>query len=321
MALALVPALWRAGFRLRFRPSLRHPTVRAAARLSGWTLGYVIANQIAAQVVNLLAVGDETAVRSYQTAFTFFQLPHGLLAVSLMTTFQPDLARAFVQGHWGDFHDRLLQGLRLLVAVMVPAAVGYLTLATLVAQLGPGAAPFAPGGALEKGLPVAEALAGFAPGLLGFSVYLFVLRAFYAVQDTRRPFWINSGENLVNIVFAVALVVPFGLVGLTSAYSVAYLGAAVVALLVLLRHVPDGFDLRGFGATVLSCLGAGALMAGAVVALVAGLDRVEADLLPLWIILAVPVGGVVYLGAAIGFGVADDAGLHGRLPGPLGRRR
>ena len=43
-------------------------------------------------------MADETAVRSYQMAFTFFQLPHGLLAVSLMTTFQPDLARAFVQG-------------------------------------------------------------------------------------------------------------------------------------------------------------------------------------------------------------------------------
>ncbi len=320
MALSLLPALWRAGFRLRFRLSLRHPAVRAAARLSGWTLGYVIANQVAAQVVNLLAVGDATTVRSYQVGFTFFQLPHGLLAVSLMTTFQPDLARAFVQDRWDTYHSRLLQGLRLLVGVMVPASLGYLVLATLVARLGPDAASFADGGRLAQGLPVARALAGFAPGLLGFSVYLFVLRAFYAVQDTRRPFWINSGENLTNIVFAVALVAPFGLVGLTSAYSVAYLLAAVVALLVLLRRLPPGFDLRGFVRTVLRCLGAGALMAAAVVAVVMGLSQVDPDLLPVWILVAVPVGGAVYVGSAVALGVADDAGLRGRLPARLRRR-
>ena len=108
--------------------------------------------------------------------------------------------------------------------------------------------PSPPAAPSRTASPWPEALAGFAPGLLGFSVYLFVLRAFYAVQDTRRPFWINSGENLANIVFAVALAVPFGLIGLTSAYSIAYLAAAVVALLVLLRHLPAGFDLRGFGA-------------------------------------------------------------------------
>lgn len=320
MALSLVPALWRAGFRFRFRPSLRHPAVRVAARLSGWTLGYVIANQVAAQTVNLLAVGNESAVRSYQVAFTFFQLPHGLLAVSLMTTFQPDLARAFVQRRWDTYHERLLQGLRLLVAVMVPASVGYLTLATLVLVLGPGSSALGPGGSLQDAVPVARSLAGFAPGLLGFSVYLFILRAFYAVQDTRRPFWINSGENLTNIAFAVALVVPFGLIGLTSAYSAAYLLAAAVALMVLLRRLPPGFDLRGFGSTLLSCLGSGALMAATVVAVVVGLSQLDPDLLPLWVVLAVPVGGAVYLATAVALGVGDDTGLGGRLPARLRRR-
>ncbi|WCO68882.1 murein biosynthesis integral membrane protein MurJ [Iamia majanohamensis] len=320
MALSLLPALWRAGFRLRFRPSLRHPAVRVAAGLSGWTLGYVIANQVAAQTVNWLAVGDESAVRSYQVAFTFFQLPHGLLAVSLMTTFQPDLARAFVRERWDLFHDRLLQGLRLLVAVMVPASVGYLTLATLVVQLGPESSPLGPGGTFNDAIPVARSLAGFAPGLLGFSVYLFILRAFYAVQDTRRPFWINSGENLTNILFAVVLVAPFGLIGLTSAYSVAYLLASALALAVLLRRLPPGFDLGGFVRTLGGCLAAGALMAAAVAGTVVGLSALDPDLLPLWVAAAVPVGGIVYLGAAIALGVADDAGLRRRLPGPLGRR-
>ena len=53
-------------------------------------------------------------------------------------------------------------------------------------------------------------LAGLSIGLVGFSVYLFVLRGFYAHQDTRTPFVLNVGENLLNIVFAFAARRPLG---------------------------------------------------------------------------------------------------------------
>jgi putative peptidoglycan lipid II flippase len=252
--------------------------------------------------------------------FIFFQLPHGLLAVSLMTTFQPDLARAFVQRAWPTFHARLLQGLRLLVAVMLPAAVGYLTLALLVVRLGPDAELFRPERGLGEAVPVAQALAGFAPGLLGFSVYLFVLRAFYATQDTKRPFWINGIENLVNIVLAVGLTIPFSLItGLTVAYSIAYLSAAALAIAVLLRRMPPGFDLRGFVGSLLRCLVAGGLMAAAVVAEVVALTSIDPDLLAVALVIGVVVGAVVYIVAALALGVVRDAGLARRLPGPLGR--
>lgn len=320
MAIALLPSLRRAGVRLRFRPSLRHPAVRAAGGLSGWTLGYVIANQVAAQTVVVLANDDTGTFTTYQVGFMFFQLPHGLLAVSLMTTFQPDLARAFVQRAWDSFHARLLQGLRLLVAVMVPAAVGYLALALLLAELGPDTDTFGPGGRFDEAIPIARALAGFAPGLLGFSVYLFVLRAFYATQDTKRPFWINAVENVINIVAAVVLIVPFSLLtGLTVGYSVAYLSAAALAIAVLLRRLPPGFDLRGFLSTLARCLAAAGVMAAVVAAIVVALTAVSESLLAPGLIVGVAVGAVTYLLAATVLGVVRDAGLARRLPGPLGR--
>ena len=68
-----------------------------------------------------------------------------------------------------------------------------------------------------------RALAGFSIGLVGFSVYLFVLRGFYAHQDTRTPFVINVVENLLNIVFAVLLVGRYGVLGLGLAFALAYL--------------------------------------------------------------------------------------------------
>src|SRR5207302_195814 len=89
MALALYPALRRSGPSIHWHLDRHHPAVRRAVRLSGWTFGYVIGNQVAAQVINILATPGSGGVRDYLIAYQFFQLPHGLLAVSIMTTFEP----------------------------------------------------------------------------------------------------------------------------------------------------------------------------------------------------------------------------------------
>jgi putative peptidoglycan lipid II flippase len=87
-------------------------------------------------------------------------------------------------------------------------------------------------------LNTSRALAGFALGLVGFSVYLFVLRVFYAHQDARTPFVINIGENLLNIVLAVLLVHRWGLLGLGLSFGLAYLIAALWSLQILHYKLP-----------------------------------------------------------------------------------
>ena len=98
MALALLPPLARLHAHLRFLPAWRHPAVLTMLRLSGWTVGYVIANQIALLVVTVLANGTDGGPFIYISAYAFFQLPHGLFAVSLMTTFTPEMASAAARG-------------------------------------------------------------------------------------------------------------------------------------------------------------------------------------------------------------------------------
>ena len=113
------------------------PPIRTVARLSGWTIGYVVANQIALFVVLALANGEGAgSVSAYTYAFIFFQLPHGLFAVSIMTTFMPDLAGLAAAATCQGFRERFGLGLRLLTLVVLPAAVGYIVLARpLVAML------------------------------------------------------------------------------------------------------------------------------------------------------------------------------------------
>src|SRR5207244_4273572 len=83
----------------------------------------------------------------------------------------------------------------------------------------------------------AHVLLAFAAGLSAFSVYLYALRGFYALADTRTPFLINAAENGINIVLAFVFERAFGVVGLGIAYSVAYTVGAVMATVVLQRRL------------------------------------------------------------------------------------
>jgi putative peptidoglycan lipid II flippase len=258
VALALVPALRWAGVRLRFVFALRHRAVRTMARLSGWTVGYVIANQFALWIVLVLANGRDGGPFIYLSAYAFFQLPHGLLAVSLMTTIAPEMASAAERDDLRALRERLSFGLRLTTFVIVPCAAAFISLARpiVVALLQRGA--FTTGDAKV----VAHTIAGFSIGLVAFSIYLFSLRAFYSLQDTRTPFLLNCFENALNVVLAFPLYYAFGVPGLALAFSGAYAGAAALTLVVLRRRLGD-LDERRFSSTLARSLVAGGLVAAA----------------------------------------------------------
>jgi putative peptidoglycan lipid II flippase len=231
MALVMLPALRHARIHLRphFDPS--HAAVREVVRLSGWTVGYVVANQVALAIITVLAQRNAGGLTAYTTMFIFFQLPHGLLAVTVMTTFTPDLSAAAGREDWRRFRISLRTGVRVIVALLIPAATIYAVLAGSATHL---SGRFAD---LDDAAPVLRA---FAVGLVGFSSYLFVLRGFYARKDTRTPFRLNVLQNGLNIVLAIAFVGPWGVPGLAWAYSISYLVAAVVSWRTLARMVPGG---------------------------------------------------------------------------------
>lgn len=286
MAAVVVPAMFAAGLRFRPQFQLRHPAVRQLLVLSGWTIGFVVANQVALLVVRNLALGrGEGIAASYFSAFTWFVLPHGLLAVSIATTFQPELARAAKARDRATFTRYSSLGVRTIALLTFPAAAGLIVLAEPIVGL------------MQRGQfdptdtrNTARALVGLAVGLVGFSVYLFALRGFYAHRDTRTPFVLNVFENLLNIVLALVFVRWWGVLGLGLAYGAAYLVAAVWALKVLSYKVP-GFPLREIASSGWRMLLAAVLMVEAmwfVTHRVAGSSGVDG-------LAQIVVGGVVGL--------------------------
>ncbi len=235
-ALALIPSLLSCGLRIRPRWRPDDPAVREIIRLSGWTFGFVIANQLAVFVVSAIAVSIGAAtLTAYTYASTFFQLPFGIVAVSVMTTIAPVLASRFTRGDMAGFADQFGLGLRRTLAGVIPAVVGNLLLARpaiSLISLGAGSSHHSSGAHLT-----ATMLELLALGLPGFCVYLLAILAFQSMRDTRTPFFLYLLENGLNIVLAFVFRGMLGGRGLALSLAIAYSVAAVAALVVLRSRV------------------------------------------------------------------------------------
>jgi putative peptidoglycan lipid II flippase len=217
MAVAQLPFLKGLGrYRLTF--SISHPSVRKLARLSLFVIGYVVANQIGYIVVQILASEDRGAYTAYIWAFTFFMLPHGLFAVSLITALLPGMSEHAVNARWNEFRDRLSTGVRATFLLVLPAAVGYFVLGEPIVRF-----------LLKRGVMtetsvdlVAGVLQFFVIGLVPFSIFQLFLRAFYAMQDTKTPFMINCGAVALNTAVNIPMFAILGVRGLAAGHALAY---------------------------------------------------------------------------------------------------
>lgn len=271
MALVLWPAMRAAGIRLSWNPDWHDGAVRAVARLSGWTFGYVIANQAGFLVMLALINGTgQGAASAFTYAWQFFQLPYGLFTVSIMTTFTPELASHATRKDLSAFRERFVQGVRLTLLVMLPAAITYMTVGSPVVSI-----------LLERGHfgtasteVTSSVMAWLAVGLPGFAVSMFMMRGFYAFKDTRTPFWLNLAETVAQIVLSLILVGPFGLTGVIAAFSICYTLMGVVGVLVLTRHAGQIRDAT-FVTDLLKLSIAGVVMAAAMI----GSDKLISEMI------------------------------------------
>jgi putative peptidoglycan lipid II flippase len=289
---ALIPSLRAADLgRIRWNWDLRDKALHTVVRLSGWTFGFVVANQIALFVVTLLAgtASGTDPVSSYTYAYAFLQMPYGIVAVTIMSVVTPDLAEKWSTGQTRAFLARLTSGWRAMLALMIPAAVAMLLLAKPAVALLLGHGNSTP----AQTAPTGEALAFFALGLPGFSSYLYVVRILQSMQRTKVAFYLYLVENGINVALAVALVHPLGVRGLALSLSVAYTVSALLGLAVLRQWfgplgVPHTWDpLRRVGVATVAM--------GIVVLVVSNLSGATSGVALLGrVVGAVLAGGVTY---------------------------
>jgi putative peptidoglycan lipid II flippase len=99
----------------------------------------------------------------------------------------------------------------------------------------------------------------YAAGLLGYSVYFFLVRAFYSRQNTKTPALLNVAIFVIYAGLAYGLSLVLGVSGVVLALSIAYAVLAALGLAATRREI-GRIEGRRLVRTVLKILVAGTVM-------------------------------------------------------------
>jgi putative peptidoglycan lipid II flippase len=210
-------ALMHEGWRPRFDLSVSEP-LRQIVRLMVPTVfgsAIYLVNMAVARFIGLSL--NDSAVTILNLATRLMELPIGVFAVAISTVIFPLISKHAAAGDWDNLALSYRKGMRLILVINVPAAVGLLVLSRPIIRLLFQRGAFAAGDT-DLMQPV---LAVFALGLPFFSFVNIVLRAFYAQKDTATPVRAALISFLVNLGLSLALMRPLGTVGLAIASNVA----------------------------------------------------------------------------------------------------
>ncbi|MEU7054539.1 murein biosynthesis integral membrane protein MurJ [Streptomyces sp. NPDC046197] len=270
-ALAMIPYLRETGFRLRLRFDWRGHGLGKAATLAKWTVLFVLANQAGALVVSQLSTSagkhspvDGTGFAAYANAQLIWGLPQAIITVSLMAALLPRISRSAAEGDGGAVRDDISQGLRTTAVAIVPVAFGFVALGIPMCTL-----IFGSSGTSEA-TNMGYMLMAFGLGLIPYSVQYVVLRAFYAYEDTRTPFYntvivaaVNAGASVLCYFLLPA---RWAVIGMAASYGLAYAIGVGVAWNRLRKRLGGDLDgsrvLRTYARLCIASLPA-ALLSGA----------------------------------------------------------
>ncbi|MEC5170417.1 murein biosynthesis integral membrane protein MurJ [Glaciihabitans sp. GrIS 2.15] len=232
----------RAG--LRYRPDFHWRGVGLAAtgKAAGWLFGMILITQIAGVFqsrVASIASGQDASVSVLQYSWLIFMLPHSVIAVSIATVYFTRMSGHASTGDLAGMRSDLSASLRSIGLLIVFAAVALSIVAYPFARL------FTSGFANVQSM--ANVLLAFLPGLILFSALFVLQRVFYALGDTRTPFFmqcVQSGFFIVGALLCGAFLPNEWIgVGIAAVTSTAGSAQTVVAI-VLVRKRIGGIDGR-----------------------------------------------------------------------------
>ena len=177
-----------------------------------------------------LTAGTATALYLGQR---LYQFPLGVFGVALGTVLFPLLTMHAQRGETDKLRADLSLGVRLVLAIGIPASVGLMLvahpLATLFFQYG----KFDVEAARQTG----DMIACYGSGVWAYCGLLILQRGFYAVGDRLTPMYVGLGALLLNVVLNVSLIWPMGGRGLALSTALVAIIQGVITAWLLQRRV------------------------------------------------------------------------------------
>lgn len=175
-------------------------------------------------------------VRAYSQSLTLQMMPVNLIGVAISTAFFPNLTERLAIGRKDLFRKDLQSALRMIVFLALPVSVLFFFLRGYIVS-------FIKNGGDEL---IATLLGVLVISIFSRSVYHIAARSFYAMEDTKTPFYVSVAAIGLNIVLAIifSLIFNFGAVGLAWAQAIGAIVEISILLFLMKKRIDKLFDFE-----------------------------------------------------------------------------
>ncbi|ASG66275.1 murein biosynthesis integral membrane protein MurJ [Idiomarina piscisalsi] len=209
-----IPFLKKAGLLVKPKWGWKDPGVTKIRKLMLPAIFGVSVSQINLLLDTLIASFLMTGSISWlYYSDRLLEFPLGLFGIAIATVILPALSSRHVDKSTQNFSATLDWGVRMVLLLGVPAMAGLFVLAEPMLMVLFMHGAFSP----EDARMASYSLMAYATGLVSFMLVKVLATGFYSRQDTKRPVKFGIIAMVSNMVFNVALAIPFSYVGLAMA--------------------------------------------------------------------------------------------------------
>ena len=187
------------------------------------------------------------------TAQRLMQMPISIFGVSIAMAVFPVLSREAAQHHFDDFRKDFSYAIRTILFIMIPFSIMLVVLGVPFIRFLYEIGKFTG----DNTQSVAYALNFYAIGIFAYGCIQVLNRAFYAMQDTKKPVIVAVCGVAVNLILSFVLIRYLQHGGLALAYSTAGVCSVILLLLLLkrkLHHIGMREILISSGKTLVASL-------------------------------------------------------------------
>jgi len=230
-----IPTLLKSGFKYRFVIDLKDPALKEALRIAVPTLIYIVGTLVSYSCRNAfsLATGDD-GPSTLIFAWTWYQLPYGVVAVSLSTAYLTEMSDAVAQKDFDKLREYVRKGLRSTLFLIIPLAGMMFGLAAPIIQL------LRAGAFSQDDVTfVSGILAVWVLSLPFYAGQMYLYRVFASLRQFMTFALVSCGLCVIQVGLYAFLCTPglFGLVGIPVADFIYFGLMALTMTLVLQRRI------------------------------------------------------------------------------------
>ena len=229
-----LPVLRKLDYRYQFKINLKDPYMKKILVLIPPVLLSVgisdLNNIVDKSMASSLRVGS---ISSLNYAVRLNSVIQGIFIIAIITVVFPILSKEANAKNYARLKKIMHLSLNIILLILVPATIAMIILAEPAVKFAYQRGEFGQ----QAASMTSSALAYYSIGMVAVGIKSFLIRVFYALQDTKTALWNSLFTLVLNIVFNLSLVKFMGHNGLALASSISNILTSIILLYLLRKKI------------------------------------------------------------------------------------